>query len=101
MAKDLARRGYVVASPSYRLFSGDLVRDKFLQTVVAAYVDINEFMCFMKNKVDNGNPYRLDTEKVFMGGSSAGALMPLNFTAFVNDTSILQPELKEPLENSS
>jgi hypothetical protein len=98
MAKDLARRGYVVASPSYRLFSGDLVRDKFLQTVVAAYVDINEFMCFMKNKVDNGNPYRLDTEKVFMGGSSAGALMPLNFTAFVNDTSILQPELKEPLK---
>lgn len=98
LAKDLARRGYVVASPSYRLFSGDLVRDKFLQTVVASYIDINEFMCFMKNSVNNGNPYRLDAENVFMGGSSAGALMPLNFTAFVNDTSILQAELREPLK---
>lgn len=98
LAKDLARRGYVVASPSYRLFSGDLVRDKFLQTVIAAYVDINEFMCFMKNTIDNGNPYGLDAAQVFMGGSSAGALMPLNFTAFINDTSQLQADLKEPLE---
>lgn len=97
LAKDLARRGYVVASPSYRLFSGDLVRDKFLQTVVAAYIDINEFMCFMNQSVDNGNPYGLDTDKIIMGGSSAGALMPLNFTAFVNDTAQLQPELREPL----
>lgn len=98
MAKDLARRGYVVASPSYRLFSGELVRDKFIQTVVAAYIDINQFMCFMKSSADNGNPYRLDTENVFMGGSSAGALMPLNFTAFINDTTQLQADLKEPLK---
>jgi hypothetical protein len=97
LAKDLARRGYVVASPSYRLFSGDLVQDKFIQTVVAAFIDINEFMCFMKSSVDQGNPYRLDVDNVFMGGSSAGALMPLNFTAFINDTSILQANLKEPL----
>lgn len=97
MAKNLARRGYVVISPEYRLFSGEVTYDKMAETVIASCLDINELMCYLENSVANGNPYRLDTSRVFMGGSSAGALISLNMGYFVNDTNLLQPLLRQSM----
>ncbi|MBK9328401.1 MAG: alpha/beta hydrolase fold domain-containing protein [Sphingobacteriales bacterium] len=97
IAKDLAKRGYVTASPEYRLFGGETTYDKMLGTVPAAFLDINSFMCYMANSVQHGNPYRIDTSKVFIGGSSAGALLALNFSVFVNDTADLTGEMKRAM----
>lgn len=94
LSKDLARRGYVVISPEYRLFSGETTFEKMGTTIVAAYIDINDLMCFLSNSYQNGNPYRIDTSNIFMGGSSAGALLPLNFNEFVNDTSEIPNSFK-------
>lgn len=97
IAKDLAKRGYVTASPEYRLFSGETTYDKMLGTVPAAFLDINTFMCYIANSVQHGNPYRIDTSKVFIGGSSAGALIALNFSVFVNDTAELTGDMKRAM----
>jgi dienelactone hydrolase len=94
LSKDLARRGYVVISPEYRLFGGEITFEKMGTTVVAAYIDINDLMCYLSNSYQNGNPYKIDTSKIFMGGSSAGALLPLNFNEFVNDTSEIPESFK-------
>ena len=92
MAKDLARRGYVVISPEYRLFSGEVTFPKFAQTFGAALFDTHEMMCFLQESVVSGNPYRLDTSLFFMGGVSAGGLIALNFGAFVDEVE----EIPEP-----
>lgn len=94
IAKDLAKRGYVTVSPEYRLFGGETTYDKMLGTVPAAFLDINTFMCYIANSVQHGNPYRIDTSKVFIGGSSAGALIAMNFAVFVNDTSELNTDMR-------
>lgn len=94
IAKDLAKRGYVTVSPEYRLFGGETTYDKMLGTVPAAFLDINTFMCYIANSVQHGNPYRIDTSKVFIGGSSAGALIAMNFAVFVNDTSELNADMR-------
>lgn len=94
IAKDLAKRGYVTVSPEYRLFGGETTYDKMLGTVPAAFFDIHTFMCYMANSVQHGNPYRIDTSKFFIGGSSAGALIAMNFAVFVNDTSELNTDTR-------
>ena len=86
MARSLARRGYVVVSPEYRLFSGDNSFDKLAETAFAGLVDIFQAACFLVHTVENGNPYRIDTSRFFIGGSSAGAFLSLN-TTFIRDTS--------------
>jgi len=85
LAKILARKGYVVVSPEYRLFSGESTSDKTAETAVAAILDINEATCFLVNSATSDNPYRIDTAMFFIGGSSAGAIISLN-SAFINDT---------------
>ena len=87
LAMDLAKRGYVVVSPEYRLFNGDNSFDKIAETAFAALVDVNNAICFLVNSaVNGGNPYRIDTSRFFIGGSSAGAFLALNST-FIKDTS--------------
>lgn len=97
ISMDLAKRGYVVISPEYRLFSGDATYQKMAETIIASAFDINDLMCFLANSVATGNPYRLDTSKFFMGGSSSGALIALNFGLYINDTSDLNTELRQSL----
>ena len=97
LSMDLAKRGYVVISPEYRLFSGDATYQKMAETIIASAFDINDLMCFLSNSVATGNPYRLDKAKFFMGGSSSGALIALNFGLYINDTSDLNAELRQSL----
>ncbi len=95
MARELAKRGYVVISPEYRLFGGSGSYKKITETVIAATFDINELMCYLTNSVSNSNPFRIDTSKFFMGGSSAGAMLALNFGLFVNDTSDFNSDYRQ------
>lgn len=97
IGKDLAKRGYVVVSPEYRLYSGDATYDKMVETVMAAAFDINDLMCYLANSTGSGNPFRIDTSRCFLGGSSAGALLALNFGLYINDTSDLNPELRRSM----
>jgi acetyl esterase/lipase len=95
LGNDLAKRGYTVISPEYRLYSGEATYNKMAETVFAAAFDINELMCYLAGSVASGNPLRIDTSRFFIGGSSAGALLALDFGVLVNDTAQLSAELRE------
>lgn len=101
IARDLAKRGYVVISPDYRLFSGDISFKKMAETIAAATFDINDFMCHIKSTVENGNKFRIDTTKIFMGGSSGGAILALNFGLFLEDTTEINPEFRQYFNNTA
>ncbi|MEZ5038123.1 MAG: T9SS type A sorting domain-containing protein [Chitinophagales bacterium] len=85
MAKALAERGYVVISPDYRLFRGEQTFEKMAETIFAASLDIDELFCYLKNDVENGNQHKIDLNNLFFGGSSAGAILALNYGLFIDD----------------
>jgi Secretion system C-terminal sorting domain/alpha/beta hydrolase fold len=98
IAKGFARRGYVVVSPEYRLYSPPGTYQKTVETALAGMIDVNDAACFLVNSARNGNPYRIDTNNFFIGGSSAGAMIALN-PYFLNDTSDIPESLKEFARN--
>jgi acetyl esterase/lipase len=78
-----AKRGYVVISPSYRVGidpSGNpaIVNDqlnKIYETIYRATQDIRALVRFVKLGANIG---RIDTNKIFIGGGSAGAITALH-----------------------
>src|SRR4051812_18879883 len=88
LCDNFVRRGYVCASIDYRLgFEGG--RDS----------DTNQFKAFMRGVQDmkaavryfykdaqTTNTYRIDTNQIFIGGSSAGAFIALNYAYGKQDT---------------
>lgn len=97
LAKDLTRRGFVVISPSYRLYHSSRNNDVVPETIVAAFIDIHELYCWLSASVTAGNPYRLDTAHFFMGGTSAGSLLALQFGGFFRDVSQANTPFKEAI----
>jgi hypothetical protein len=94
LAVDFAKRGYVVASPEYRLVKNflNLADEKVMtKAVIASMIDVNDAICFFVDSYYNGNPYKIDINRVFVGGVSAGAVIALQ-GQFVNDTSDLNAE---------
>lgn len=80
LATDLAQRGYVAVSPEYRLLRNplSLLDDKsMVQIVTASIFDINNLICHLVDSYHNGNPNRIDINKFFVGGVSAGAVLAL------------------------
>lgn len=69
VATDWARRGYVVASISYRLC--DVLS---IEVVDDAYEDAAAAVAWLRA---NAATYRIDTERVVVGGASAGAITAL------------------------
>lgn len=91
LAVRLAKRGFVVISPSYRLIQNLLKgtdEEYYTKAVLNAITDNHDAMCFMVNSFHNGNPYRIDIQKLFVGGVSSGAINAMNFL-FLSDTSEL------------
>lgn len=80
-AKQLAFRGYVVASVSYRLtmvgidFGCDVARDKKVEAINAASNDVE---LAVKYLIENRKLFRFNQNKVVVLGSSAGAEAVLN-----------------------
>lgn len=78
MSIDLAQRGYVVFSVHYREEPSvvSLIQEEnMVKAVGRALIDIRDVTChLMDTTILYGNPYRIDTENVFVGGVSAGAI---------------------------
>ncbi len=71
-AEYLAKSGYVVASISYRLIdaAGD---NAFYIGAIDAIHDMKAAIRFLRKDQATTNTYRIDTDNIFIGGSSAGA----------------------------
>lgn len=88
-AEDLARRGFRVANISYRLtmrgrsFSCDQAAENKIQTFLAAANDIREATRFL---IDQAEALDLDTSKIILAGSSAGAEAILHAAYWTEET---------------
>ncbi len=86
--EDYARKGYVAASIDYRIYDGSLFpipdSTKMLDVVVKAIGDMKAATRFFRKSADNGNPYRIDPNFIFVGGLSAGAITALHH-AYIDD----------------
>ena len=89
---NFAKKGYVVASPNYRLVSL-LNLASFLtsheeqyEAVLKATADIKSAIRFFRKDFDNGNNYGIDPNTIFVGGSSAGAITAIHL-AYIDNIS--------------
>jgi poly(3-hydroxybutyrate) depolymerase len=91
LAIPLAKRGYVVASCEYRLgmggfpFPGPDSTDAS-ESVWRAVADMKAAVRFFYKSAQNGNPYGIDTNQIYIGGVSAGAVSAVHY-AYLADLS--------------
>ena len=79
----LAKAGYVVASINYRLLDVTPTQLAFKQVVINAVVDMKAAVRFFNKDLNTANVYKIDSNKIFIGGYSAGAITALHY-AYVN-----------------
>jgi len=99
-ATGLAQRGMVAASIDYRLLEvnglGDIPDSTdFMDIAFKAISDMKGSIREMRKIADNGNPYRIDSDMIFVGGVSAGAITALQ-TAYLDSTDVI-PDFLVPI----
>ena len=86
LSEDLAQMGYVVASMSYRLGVDDLgillgtavLQDEFVKAVWRGVHDSKAAVRFFRKSAEEGNPFGIDPNRIYLGGVSAGAFIALH-----------------------
>ena len=100
LSEDLAQMGYVVASMSYRLGVDDLgillgtavLQDEFVKAVWRGVHDSKAAVRFFRKSAEEGNPYGIDANRIYLGGVSAGAFIALHH-AYVDDDSEIPTQI--------
>jgi para-nitrobenzyl esterase len=77
-----AKKGYVTSTIDYRLYSfatsGFPDSVKITNVIIQAAQDMKAAVRYFKKTVrEDGNPYRIDTSNIIVGGISSGAIMSL------------------------
>ncbi|MBL4594841.1 MAG: T9SS type A sorting domain-containing protein [Flavobacteriales bacterium] len=86
MATELAKKGYVCASINYRLATSpfDLIAEQTtVKIVFNAIQDGKAAVRFFKQDAATSDIYKINSEQIFFGGSSAGGILAMNL-AFVD-----------------
>jgi len=101
---EFAKKGYVTASANYR-YADDaqtfaLYQEEQYKTVLKAVSDIKGAIRYFRHSFANGNPYGIDENAIFIGGSSAGAVAALHL-AYIDNISDLPSSVNEPLTGST
>jgi hypothetical protein len=98
-----AQRGYVTATIDYRLFDGLFVPFPdsvvFGDVVVKAIGDMKASIRHFREDAATTNLYKIDTDVVFIGGGSAGAIMALH-VAYLDSTDVIPPHLQSAIDNN-
>jgi para-nitrobenzyl esterase len=95
LGQTFAKRGYVVASISYRLMNAwDLLNaESALNGVAKALSDGRSAVRYFRKTVDlEANPYRIDEGQIYFGGNSAGGVIAVH-AAFMQEEDITDPAL--------
>ena len=91
LCEDFARMGYAVASISYRLGiapSFDL-ENELVQAVWRGVHDSRAAVRYFRKSVEEqGNPWGIDTDRIFIGGVSAGGFVALHHAYVDQDSEI-------------
>ncbi|MCS6896040.1 MAG: alpha/beta hydrolase [Bacteroidia bacterium] len=89
LARYFAARGYVAATIDYRIGMTLPTATEWIKAGTRAVHDLKAFIRYLKKSVvSNGNPYGIDTARIYVGGSSAGAVTALH-AAFLSSTAEL------------
>lgn len=78
---DLAKMGYVTASISYRLGVPVVMPldGPFMEAILRAVQDMRAAIRFFRKSVEeNGNPYGINPDEIYVGGVSAGGFIALH-----------------------
>lgn len=90
MMTQLARKGYVALAMRYRLASVQPVTNAQYQD--ALIKGVQDMVAMIKYIRANATTLGIDTSQIFIGGSSAGAIIA-NHTAFMNEAQAFSPAL--------
>jgi len=84
LCNTFAKKGYACASINYRLGFFPLDSANAIKAVLRAVQDMKASVRFFyKDSKDGANVYKIDTNNIFIGGSSAGAITALH-TAYLD-----------------
>jgi len=89
LCEDFARMGYAVASISYRLGIANLLdlENELIQAVWRGVHDGRAAVRYFRKSVEEeGNPWGIDPDRIYMGGVSAGGFLAVHH-AYVDDES--------------
>ena len=81
LATALAKRGYVCASIDYRIAASalDLLQEeKMVKVVFGAVQDGKAAIRYFRKNADEGNSLGIDSNQMFIGGTSAGGILAVN-----------------------
>ena len=101
LCQNLAKKGYVTASIEYRLtgnlnlLNGDSAINEVLEAVGDGKAAVRYFY---KDVLTNGNVFNIDTNNIFLGGNSAGAVLFMHY-AYVTDVNQLSSTFQAILNN--
>ncbi len=93
---ELAKKGYVCASISYRLAGSafDLIAtETTVKVVFNAIQDGKAAIRFFRKDAATTNTYKIDPDQVFIGGTSAGGILGINLT-YMDDVNKLSAQWK-------
>lgn len=101
LCETFASRGYVAATASYRIgvnFNNIAnLQDEFVRAALRATHDAKAALRFMRRSVvEQGNPYGIDTNRIYVGGYSAGAIAAIHL-AYFEDTTLASPLIRAQL----
>jgi poly(3-hydroxybutyrate) depolymerase len=101
LAEKFSKKGFVVASISYRLMSFmELVTASgALNGVARALSDGRAAVRYFRKTISEGNPYKIDTNQIYFGGNSAGAVIAIHI-AFMDLEDISDPDLLNAINNN-
>ena len=87
-SQEFAKKGYVCASIDYRLGFFPLDSANAVKAVVRAVQDLRAALRFFYKDRETTNTYKIDTNHIFVGGSSAGAITALHLAYLNNECEI-------------
>ena len=103
LCRSYARKGYVVASISYRLINDPSVASSdsvvFSEAVVQSIADMRAAIRYIRNNALNGNDYGVDPTNIFVGGVSAGAVMATH-VAYLDENDVTPSYLQEHIDDN-
>lgn len=97
MCNYFAQLGYVAISIDYRQepnLLGLLSEEVMVKAVSRALIDTKDAIDHIIDTYSNGNPYRIDTSKAFIGGVSAGAVSTM-FICYLDSLQMLSPQYQQ------
>ena len=81
LCNSYARKGYVAVAIDYRLTPNlifEATSQKAYQAVIKGIHDLKAAIRYFKMNYEQGNDFRIDANRFFVGGVSAGAIASLN-----------------------